>query len=177
MRTWLTADPFLQDENHLYSYCFQNPLRYTDPDGRFTIVIPLIDLTLGVLGKAIMKGLCLGGAAWLGAKGVEKTNEYLKEQEKKKRIEESKREEAARLTETNFSQSKEKTGIQKDGCPGDHLRQNKQAKAAIREIERKIGRQLKGYEKTNLHRDISKKNYNYHEIIDLGVEKFRDYSN
>lgn len=175
LRTWLTADPFRQDEDHLYSYCFQNPLRYTDPDGQFTIVIPLIDLTFGVLGKAIMKGLCLGGAAWLGAKGVEKTNEYFKEQEKKKRIEESKREEAKQLTEINFSQSKEKTGVQKDGCPGDHLRQNSQNKAAIKEIEKRIGRKLNYREKEQLHRHISKQNYGFHDIIEEGIELFRNY--
>lgn len=182
MRTWLTADPFRQDENHLYSYCFQNPLLYADPDGQFTIVIPLIDLTLGVLGKAIMKGLCLGGAAWLGAKGVEKTNEYLKEQEKKKCIEESKRAEATRqlqeadqITETNLSRSKEKTGRQKDGCPGDHIRQNKQAKGAIKEIERQIGRELTRDEKRQVHDTITGKNFNYHEIIEEGIELFKSY--
>ena len=62
-----------------------------DPDGRFTIVIPLIDLTLDVLGKAIAKGLCLGGAAWFATKGVKKTHEYLKEQENKKNTEKSKK--------------------------------------------------------------------------------------
>lgn len=182
IQRWLSKDPLLQKEDNYYTYCFHNPLRYIDPDGRFTIVIPLIDLTLGVLGKAIAKGLSIGGAAWLAAKGVEKTNEYLKEQEKKK--EESKQsdlerqlQENAQIAGSSFSRSKEKEGKQKDGCPGDHLRQNKQAKGAIKEIERRIGRELTRDEKSNLHRDISKQDYNYHEIIEIGVDKFRDYSN
>lgn len=91
IQKWLTRDPLPQDINNLYTYCFNNPLRYMDPDGRFTIVIPLIDLTLGVLGKAIVKGLLFGSAAWLGAKGVKKTDEYIKEKEKQKRLEENKR--------------------------------------------------------------------------------------
>lgn len=182
IQRWLSKDPLMQKEDNLYTYCFHNPLRYIDPDGRFTIVIPLIDLTFGVLGKAIAKGLLMGGAAWIAAKSVDKTDEYLKEQEKKK--ENSKRakaerqlQENAQMTETNFLKSKEKTGIQKDGCPRDHLRQNKQVKSAIREIERKIGRELTRDERTSLHRDISKQDYNYHEIIEIGIEKFKDYGN
>lgn len=84
IQRWLSKDPLYQDMNNLYTYCFNNPLRYMDPDGRFTIVIPLIDLTFTVLGKAILKGLLIGGAAWVGAKGVKKTDEYFKEKEKKK---------------------------------------------------------------------------------------------
>lgn len=91
MQRWLSKDPLLQKEENYYTYCLHNPLRYMDPDGRFTIVIPLIDLTLGVLGKAIAKGLCLGGAAWFATKGVKKTHEYLKEQENKKNTEKSKK--------------------------------------------------------------------------------------
>lgn len=84
IQRWLSKDPLSQKEDNLYTYCFNNPLRYIDPDGRFTIVIPLIDLTLGVLGKAIVKSLVLGGVAWAGVKGVQKTNEYLKDKEIKR---------------------------------------------------------------------------------------------
>lgn len=180
IQRWLSKDPLYQDMNNLYTYCFNNPLRYMDPDGRFTIVIPLIDLTFTVLGKAILKGLLLGGAAWVGAKGVKKTDEYFKEKEKKKQAEaERQLQERAQTIEANLvdqaMRSKEKEGKQKDGCPGDHLRQNKQMKAAIREIERRIQRKLTRDEKTNLHKEISKQDYNYHEIIDLGENKFKIY--
>lgn len=185
IQRWLSKDPLLQKEDNLYTYCFNNPLRYIDPDGRFTIVIPLIDFTLGLFGRAIVKGLFLGGAAWLGAKGVQKTDEYLKEKEKKKRIEENKRAEAERqlqertqLAGTSFSdsamRSKEKAGQQKDGCPKDHTRQNKQMDAAMREIEREIGKKLDKDDREELHRIISKKNYSYHEIIEEGIEFFRN---
>ena len=87
IQRWLSKDPLYQDMNNLYTYCFNNPLRYMDPDGRFTIAIPLIDLTFSILGRAIVKGLLLGGVAWAGAKGVKKTDEYFKEKEKKKQAE------------------------------------------------------------------------------------------
>lgn len=93
-----------------------------------------------------------------------------------------KREEAAQQLEesdqingTNLSRSKEKTGRQKDGYPGDHIRQNKQAKAAIQEIERKIGKELTRDEKRQLHDTITGKNFNYHEIIEEGIELFKSY--
>lgn len=185
IQRWLSKDPLLQKEDNLYTYCFNNPLRYIDPDGRFTIVIPLIDFTLGVLGKAIVKGLCIGGAVWLGTKGVQKTDEYLKEKEKQKRIEENKRAEAERQLQERAQivgaslsdpamRSKEKEGKQRDGCPKDHTRQNKQMDAAMREIERELGKKLNKDDREELHRIISKKNYNYHEIIEEGIEFFRN---
>lgn len=89
LRTWLTADPFRQDEDHLYSYCFQNPLRYTDPNGGFIFVfaIPLgIEITAALLGEALLYGTAASGVAWLGAKGVQYTHDKLREKEIKKRI-------------------------------------------------------------------------------------------
>lgn len=177
---WLSRDPLYQDMNNLYTYCFNNPLRYMDPDGRFTIAIPLIDLTFSILGRAILKGLLIGGVAWAGAKGVQKTDEYFKEKEKKKQAEaERQLNERAQTVEGSLvdqaTRSKEKEGKQQDGCPGDHLRQNSQNKAAIKEIEKELGRKLKYSEKEQLHRHISKQNYGYHEIIEEGVELFKNY--
>lgn len=89
LRTWLTADPFRQDEDHLYSYCFQNPLRYTDPSGGFIFVfaIPLgIEITAALLGEAFLYGAAASGVAWFGAKGVQYTHDKLREKEIKKRI-------------------------------------------------------------------------------------------
>ena len=89
LRTWLTADPFRQDEDHLYSYCFQNPLRYTDPNGGFIFVfaIPLgIEITAALLGEALLYGTAASGVAWLGTKGIQYTHDKLREKEIKKRI-------------------------------------------------------------------------------------------
>jgi len=42
LKRWLTPDPLEQGEDH-YQYCFDNPLRYVDPDGRWAIVFPIIE--------------------------------------------------------------------------------------------------------------------------------------
>ena len=47
--------------------------------------------------------------------------------------------------------------------------QNRQFRAAIREIERIIARELTLGELDRLHREVSGQNYSYAEIVDIGV--------
>ena len=48
---WLTTDPagFVNGVN-LYQYLFNNPFRYTDPDGQFVFAIPILTWALGAAG-------------------------------------------------------------------------------------------------------------------------------
>lgn len=108
LRTWLTADPLKQDENHLYSYCFQNPLLYTDPDGRFVfmLIIPLgIEITGALLGEALLYGTAAYGVAWLGAKGVEYTHDKLREKDIKKRIAQAQQQTASGGSSSHFPEN------------------------------------------------------------------------
>jgi RHS repeat-associated protein len=43
LREWTTLDRLMQDCNP-YRYCFNNPLQYLDPDGRFSLefAIPIV---------------------------------------------------------------------------------------------------------------------------------------
>ena len=46
LRQWLTPDPLHQTSDP-YQYCFNNPLRYSDPDGKWVIAMPLISFAWG----------------------------------------------------------------------------------------------------------------------------------
>ncbi len=48
---WLTPDPAKQSSDP-YHYCFNNPLRYHDLNGRFSFAIPLVSLTWGGSGAS-----------------------------------------------------------------------------------------------------------------------------
>ena len=52
--------------------------------------------------------------------------------------------------------------------------QNKQAKDAIKEIERKLQRKLTPKQIGEFHRHVSKQNYSYHELVDEGYWLFRE---
>lgn len=50
--------------------------------------------------------------------------------------------------------------------------ENRQFRAAVREIERIIGRQLTMDEIDRLHREVSKQEYSFAEIVAIGVAMF-----
>ncbi len=63
---------------------------------------------------------------------------------------------------------------QHNGTPRSNDAQNRQAKAARVEIEREIGRKLTREEIQKLHYAIHGQNYGYWEIVEEGVELFKN---
>ncbi len=67
---FLAPDPYIQDPTNSqnfnrYSYCLNNPLKYTDPSGEFWL-----ELGLSILSNAIFEGILtkeFGGNFWKGA--------------------------------------------------------------------------------------------------------------
>ncbi len=50
--------------------------------------------------------------------------------------------------------------------------QNREFRAAVREIERLLSRQLTNRERDRLHREISKMGYSFGTIVDVGLAMF-----
>lgn len=148
LKQWTTPDPIgtLQSDN-LYLYCFNNPLKYTDPDGRFAFVIPIVIWGSAALTEVLIDAAIVAGASYLGYEAVKLGNELMEA-------------------------SKSKEGKQKDGTPKNNQAQNDQIEGAIKDIEKKIGRRLEKKEKERLHRHVSGQGYGYHEIVEDGIEMF-----
>ncbi|MDE3045719.1 MAG: hypothetical protein KGJ02_03650, partial [Verrucomicrobiota bacterium] len=68
---------------------------------------------------------------------------------------------------------KVKEGKQRDGTPRSNEAQNDQFEDAVREIERKLGKQLDKDQRQQLHQEISKQGYGYHEIVEEGYWFFQ----
>jgi RHS repeat-associated protein len=57
---WLTPDPAgFHDSTNLYQYVFNNPFKYTDPDGKFIFAVPLLAFTWKLLAVACVTA-CVG---------------------------------------------------------------------------------------------------------------------
>ena len=144
LKEWLTKDPLGQD---LYRYCFGNPFTYRDPDGRFALVLPILELAWGaglavtapIWGPAAIITATAATAAYAGAKMYQ-----------------------------HMEARKDKEGKQKDGTPKTNTAQNDQFVDAVREIERKTGKKISDKQWNKLHDRISGKNYGYHDIVEEG---------
>lgn len=55
----------------------------------------------------------------------------------------------------------------------DNIRENRQFRAAVREIERLLSRRLSLTEVDRLHRDVTGRNLGYHELIEAGLDLFQ----
>ncbi|MCH9617248.1 MAG: hypothetical protein SP4CHLAM5_07710 [Chlamydiia bacterium] len=64
LKEWITLDPLMQDSDP-YRYCFNNPLQFLDPDGRSSIVIPILTWSGGTLSSPLWGPYAL--AALVGA--------------------------------------------------------------------------------------------------------------
>ena len=149
IRRWMTPDPLGPiDSANLYLFVRNNPIKYIDVYGNFAIGLPVLiwgarGASLVVPGLApIVWGATAGVAAYHAGKHIKN------------------------------HMDKKKEGKQHDGIPGNNRRQNDQFRDACSDIEKKLGRKLSDNERTNLHRDVSKQGYGYHEIVDEGYHKF-----
>lgn len=158
LEEWLSPDPLAQSQN-LYMYCLNNPIFYSDPDGRYSIAASFIRVAWGA-GIAISSpilgpgALILAGSAFLAYEGSELYKSYRANQRMEAR--------------------KEKEGKQKDRCPKNREAQQEQFEGALRDIERKIGKKLSRDDRQELHQHISGWNHSYHEIVEEGIELFKD---
>jgi hypothetical protein len=50
--------------------------------------------------------------------------------------------------------------------------QNRQFRAAVREVERRLGRKLNRNEIDRLHREVSKQHHTFDVIVEIGVGMF-----
>jgi len=48
LKEWTSLDPLMQDTNP-YRYCFNNPMQFMDPDGRYGFIIPILTWTGGAI--------------------------------------------------------------------------------------------------------------------------------
>lgn len=147
LKQWITPDPFgtLQHSN-VYLYCLGNPLLYFDPNGKFAI--PLVSLAWGA-------GAVLTFPAWGTAALVTVTG-------------------AAVGWATYEVIQKVKDGNQRDGTPKSNTAQNDQFNDAVKEIERRTGKNLSDKDRRKLHDQISGQNYGYHDIVEEGYWLFNE---
>jgi RHS repeat-associated protein len=74
---FLAVDPLTegQDAFSPYHYSFNNPIRYSDPDGRFPIILPLLPYLAGAVAEAGVIGAAVATTVYGGAillkKGIE----------------------------------------------------------------------------------------------------------
>ena len=164
LKKWITPDPSRQTAD-LYQYCFNNPFLYFDPDGRWTVAIPLIEVLWGASSVitapiwgtgaiAIATGVAVGYASY---KGVQYANDWLTTREHA--ILEQK------FAEQGFFADRM---TKSDGAPRRSDDQNKQFEDAKKEIERSIGRKLTKDESNKFHQQVSGHRYNYQELVQEG---------
>ncbi|MDN3505428.1 MAG: RHS repeat-associated core domain-containing protein [Rhabdochlamydiaceae bacterium] len=146
---WTSLDPLGPvDGMNPYLFAGGNPVCHIDVDGNAAVALPF--LIWGVRGASLaVPGLA--PIVWGATAGIAAyhTGKHIKAHMEKK-----------------------KAGKQRDGTPRTNKPQNKQFGNACKEIERKLGRKLSRKEVEGLHRDISKQNYGYHEIVEEGYYKF-----
>lgn len=145
LEQWITPDPYgMLQHSNVYLYCLGNPLSYCDPDGKFAISI--VSLAWGA--GAVVSFPAWGSAALVTAAG------------------------AAAGWATYEVIQKVKEGKQRDGTPRSNTAQNAQFDDAVREIERKTGKNLSDNDRRKLHDQISGQNFGYHDIVEEGYWLF-----
>jgi RHS repeat-associated protein len=92
LHKWISPDPLgnLQSDD-LYQYCFHNPLKYIDPDGKFVLVIPIIGAGIG-----FFEGAAVAIGAWLGYEATKKGNELIQDYKREQEWKEEQRQEKQR---------------------------------------------------------------------------------
>jgi RHS repeat-associated protein len=167
LREWTSLDPLMQDSNP-YRYCFDNPLQFLDPDGRFGFAVPIVTWGAAVTSPIWGTGALAfaGGAAvgYLGYKGYQLYQDWNHR---------TQWEEPDYPFINRMEAHKEKEGKQKDGIPKSNGAQNSQFKGAVKEIERKLGKKLTDRQKEKLHDYVTKQGYGFHDIVEEGYWLFQ----
>ena len=105
LRKWTSLDPLKQD-NMPYRYCFDNPMQFIDPDGRWSLAVTLVSIggaaTSPAWGTA---ALAFGGGALVGY-GIKKGYDYYKEWQEEQKREESWRIEQGWVDESHLINKK-----------------------------------------------------------------------
>lgn len=172
---WLTPDPagFIDSVN-LYQYVFNNPFRYRDPDGQLAwlVTVPLIVfgsevafVSFSAIITPIICGAITGAAVMYGYKVMEKqethdTNdrfdneEYCDNYDHWDNVQE----------DLSMPQGKKGNKLAPNGD------QNTQAGEARQEAERITGKKFDTYKENKFHKHVTKQGYDYHELVDIGVD-------
>lgn len=168
LKEWISPDPMgtIQSLNP-YIYCLNNPLAYFDPDGEYAFALSLVNLAWGTgavftfpaWGTAAVAGAATGAICWAAYEGISAANKWKDNHTNSRKYD-------------DIRIKKGKEGIQKDGTPGPNTDQNKQAKDARREIERKLGRKLTEKERRKFHDHVTRQNYDFHELVEEGEHLF-----
>ncbi|MEI8301492.1 MAG: RHS repeat-associated core domain-containing protein [Chlamydiota bacterium] len=175
LKRWLSPDPARQTSD-LYQYCLNNPLSYFDPDGRFFFAIPLVWAGGVALGELLLQSAVIAGTGWVTSEVIKKGNEWYdnRQMNKHRSLYELDRY-YDKMTSGNhleghsrMENSRSKKGKQKDGIPTPNRVQNKQFKDAQKDIEKKLGRRFTEYEKEKFHDEVTKRGYDYHELVEEG---------
>lgn len=68
---------------------------------------------------------------------------------------------------------RERISKPKGGTPGNNQTQNRQFDDAVKAAEKIAGKKLSPDQKTQLHNDISKQGYGFHEIVEEALEMLK----
>ncbi|NQS89545.1 RHS repeat-associated core domain-containing protein [Patescibacteria group bacterium] len=85
-RKWITPDPIgTAQSQDLYQYCFDNPKKFIDPDGKFVFAFPIFYIGSLTLADILLNSTLTAGTTWIGYKVVKSVNTILKKNSKDKK--------------------------------------------------------------------------------------------
>ena len=145
---------------NMYAYCMNNPMSYVDPSGKWaTVAIKGVEVAF--------KLLLFGVELYVTYKTTENTLEMQEELVSKQNVVESKTNSKPN-DDKSLNKSKNKEGFdkQKKGTPSNNQAQNKQ----FNDISKKL--RLNKEQQNELHREITHRNYNYQEILEIATDLF-----
>jgi RHS repeat-associated protein len=88
LKEWTSLDPLMQDTNP-YRYCFNNPMQFMDPDGRYGFIIPVLSwaggaITFPLWGPEFLAFLAGASVAYVGYEICDYCNKMIQKHEDEK---------------------------------------------------------------------------------------------